>query len=161
MKKLIILALLAAATTALQASTISLSAFVTCSNCVTVSVSWANEPVPVFSVDVRSSTGQNLFPLNTGAPSTTGAILPDPQTISGLSSTVMNIITNGQISATSELPQANVTSNLLLLDSDGDVIQSTPFVAELESVPEPAAWSLVGGGLGLVLLKARKRRRTT
>jgi len=154
-----ILALLAMATTTLQASTISLSAFVSCSNCVTVNVSWANQPVPVFSVEVRDSTGNNLFPLNTGAPATTGAILPDPQTVSGLSSTTMNIITNGRISATSELPQANVTSNLLLLDNNGDVIDSTPFVAEV--VPEPAAWSLVGGGLGLVLLGARKRRRSS
>jgi|SRR5271165_1269922 len=159
MSRFMILALLAMATTTLQASTISLSAFVSCSNCVTVNVSWANQPVPVFSVEVRDSTGNNLFPLNTGAPATTGAILPDPQTVSGLSSTTMNIITNGRISATSELPQANVTSNLLLLDNNGDVIDSTPFVAEV--VPEPAAWSLVGGGLGLVLLGARKRRRSS
>jgi len=161
MSKFMILALLAMATTTLQASTISLSAFVSCSNCVTVNLSWANEPVPVFSVEVQASTGQNLFPLNTGAPATTGAILPDPQTVSGLSSTTMNIITNGKISATSEFPQANVTSNLLLLDNNGDVIESTPFVAQLESVPEPAAWSLVGCGLGLLLLGARKRRRTS
>ena len=161
MRKFMILALLAMAATTLQASTISLSAYISCSNCVTVSLSWANEPTPVFSVEVQASTGQDLFPLNTGAPATTGAINPDPQTVSGLSSTTLNIITNGKISATSELPQANVTSNLLLLDNNGDVIQSTPFVAQLESVPEPAAWSLVGGGLGLVLLGARKRRRSS
>ncbi len=160
MKKLMILAVLAMATTTLQASTISLSAYVSCSNCVTVSLSWANEPVPVFSVEVQASTGQNLFPLTIGAPSTTGAILPDPQTVSGLSSTTMNIITNGRVSVTDvDYPQANVTSNLLLLDSDGYVIQSTPFVADV--VPEPAAISLVGGGLGLVLLRARKRRRNS
>ena len=151
MRKFMILALLAMAATTLQASTISSSAYISCSNCVTVSLRGPMSPLP-FPVEVQASTGQDLFPLNTGAPATTGAINPDPQTVSGLSSTTLNIITNGKISATSELPQANVTSNLLLLDNNGDVIQSTPFVAQLESVPEPAAWSLVGGGLGLVLL---------
>ena len=135
-------------------------------NCVSVSMSWANEPPPGVSFAVVTANGnpdQVLFALNVPpVPTTTGSIVPNPQTIYGLDPTTMQIITNGQISAVGSFGVAlNDFAELDLENPSGQVIDKTVFIAQVEStaVPEPAAWPLISVGLVLVLLSAWRRRR--
>lgn len=164
MKKLLVCAAFATAATTLHASIIY-NAFISCTSCVTVSLSWANEPVPISYAEVDDSLGGFLFQLNVGSPSTTGAILPDPQTVSFLSPQSIDVISNGQagFSVGSIRPALNTFAKLDLLNVDHVVIDSTVFVASVEpaSVPEPAGWSLTCAGLALLLLRMKRHRRNS
>ena len=173
MKKFLVLVVFAAATTTLQASTIAsgsvfYSAYISCATCVTVTLSWAAQPYAVTYAEVDDAYGDFLFSLHIGSPSTTGAISPDPQTISGLSSSIIYYVTNGQagVAVASIEPQDNgpTLASLDLLDSDMNLVTPPiPFAAspEASSVPEPAAWTLAGAGLVFLLMRARIQRRNS
>jgi len=162
MKRFLLCAALALSTTTLHASLIY-SAFVSCSSCVTVSLSWANEPVGVSFAEVDDSLGNFLFSLNVPSPPrTTGSIIPNPQTISGLSRTTISVISNGQagFGLASIRPEANVFATLNLEDSNHTVIDSSIFVADVTAAtPEPAAWSLMCAGMVLLFFWMRRQRR--
>lgn len=164
MKKFLAFAVLATAATSLHASSIFYSAYISCSSCATVTLSWAAEPFPISYAEVDDAYGDFLFSLNVPFAASTGSISPDPQTVSGLSQGIIHDITNGQVgvAAASIEPAGNGTlAKLDLLDSEMDVVDSTPFVAspEVDAVPEPAAWTLAGAGLAFLLIRARAQRR--
>jgi hypothetical protein len=170
MKKFLAFAVLATAATTLHASTIAssnifYSAYVGCSNsCATVTLSWAAEPFPISYAEVDDSFGDFLFNLNVPFAASTGSISPDPQTVSGLSHSIIYDVTNGQVgvAVASIEPAGNGTlAKLDLLDSEMDVVDSTPFVASpaASGVPEPAAWTLAGAGLAFLFIRARAQRR--
>lgn len=158
------------ATTA-SAGRISYSAMVGCNDtCVTAYVQWQSEPFPVSFVEVDDNLGGYLFGLNTPfPPQTTGSIVPDPQTISGLSPDVIALISSGlstvggafstSFASVRPLGTAQVPrfANLNLLDSNRNVIDSVVFT--VNAAPEPAVWSLYGAGLGVMLVWGRFRRR--
>jgi hypothetical protein len=123
---------------------------------VTASLSWAAEPRAVSFAEVDDNLGNFLFSLNVGPPPrTTGSINPNPQTVSGLPSSTMAVVTNGQVGVF-----VNSFATLDLLDANHQLIDSTLFIADVPgAIPEPASWSLAGMGLGLAVLYARKLRR--
>ena len=159
MKRFLLCAALAVSTTTLHASMIY-SAYVSCGSCVTASLSWANEPSGVSFAEVDDSLGNFLFSLNVPFPArTTGSIVPNPQTVSGLSRTVINIVSNGQagVGAASIRPESNVFATLNLLDSNRTVVDSSLFVAAV--TPEQAAWSLTCAGMAFLFFWMRRQRR--
>src|SRR5205814_701788 len=104
--------------------------------------------------EVDNSVGNFLFSLNVGFPSTTGSILPNPQTVSGLSPHTIFVVSNGQAgvqSAAAEVaPALNVFATLNLLDSERRLVDQSLFVASPSAIPEPAVWSLMCAGMGLL-----------
>jgi hypothetical protein len=142
-----------------RASSITYSATVGCDlTCVTVYLEWANEPTPVSWAEVDDEFGDFLFSLNVPSPgSTTGEILPDPQTISGLSAAAIDDITDGAAFLDPPPPSATL---LLEAGRTGPVIDSVNFVAALPATaPEPATWASMSAGLGALFFWHWKRRR--
>lgn len=153
------------AASAVGHASIIYSAYISCGNCVTVSVSWFSEPQPVYYAEVDDNSFNPLFVLNVFPPSTTGSINPNPQTISGLPPSTLSAITGGRVvtdftgtvSALSSV-QGEGGPILALWDQHHtNIIDSVPFVAD--TVPEPAAWSLAAAGLGLLVARARTLKR--
>jgi len=169
MKKFLVCAALATVAPTLHAAMMNYSAFISCSNCVTVSLSWANENIPygVSYAEVDDNLGNFLFALQVPAPPvSTGAIAPDPQTVSGLSPTTIGLITNGLAGVPPLIPSSQdgtpMSANLNLLTSGKHVIDSQVFVATVPAgVPEPAGWSLTCAGMALLLLWTQRRRRNS
>lgn len=166
----IALAALALTAPALRAATITYNAAVGCGDtCVTVSVEWENIFPGVSYLEVDDNLGDFLFGLNTDPfAETTGAIDPDPQTISGLSPSVGELIANGAAGLGGDESDSLFLSgaqgddtptyaNLVFEDSNGDVIDEVRFSGL--AVPEPAAWSLTGVGLGILFAFGRAHRR--
>jgi hypothetical protein len=169
------LAVLALVAPGSQAASLSYNAGIGCGDtCVTVSLEWVSWPDPIGYVEVDDNFGDFLFGLNTGSPTDTGAILPDPQTISGLSPEEVDLITDGEV-ITADV-QSAITANVeivsygdsptsanLCLKSSSEATTCDAgtefFLATLASTPEPAAWSLTGGGLALLFAWRQWRRR--
>jgi hypothetical protein len=149
-------------------ASISYSAYVSCGNCVTVYASWFSEPQPVYYAEVDDPFGNPLFVLNVLTPYvTTGSIQPDPQTISSLPPTTMYAVTNGMLNTLSDpdppsslTTQQTALADLTLFGAGHVPIDSTAFVASVTSVPEPAAWTLLGAGLALIVARSRISRRS-
>ena len=167
MIRFLTLAVLAAATTTLHAS-IMYSAFISCPNCVTISLGWTGEPTPVSWAQVNDLNGAFVLSLNVGPPPRqNGFINPNPQTISGLSQHDMFVITGGQVGVFSVASPFSPIANMTLwtaMPSEGTgggiLIDSTPFIADVDVVPEPAVWSLTGAGIALLVLWKRRRRNS-
>jgi hypothetical protein len=173
MTRLILAAVFLIGTSVLHAASISYSAFISCSNCVTVSLSWANEPTPISFAEVDDNFGNFLFGLNVGAPRTTGSIVPNPQTVSGLSPVVISIISggggnvatalsDGQFGVLVNEPVLGDRAILNLLDADRNIVDSTSFIATIGQeggVPEPGGWSIAAMGLGVLVFCARRLHR--
>jgi hypothetical protein len=163
------LAVFALAVPASQAASITYDAGIGCSDtCVTVSLVWSSWPFPIGYVEVDDNLGDTLFVLNTDPATETGAIDPNPQTFTGLSPQDIYDISDGGIitadirnlmisPATSPIPAylcLKTSSEAATCDAGTDV-----FIATAASTPEPAAWSLTGGGLALLFVWRRWRRR--
>ena len=140
--------------------------------CVTVSLEWVGLPTPVSFAVIEDNLGNTLFSLSAPFPgSATGSIVPDPQTISGLSPSEIATITNSQAVPAIQGVDSNalVTTGeptyaiLYLEDASHNDIAQVQFIATTasvgSSVPEPAAWSLFGTGLGLLFVLGWARRR--
>ena len=153
-----VLAVLAMAAPSLPAATIigdpQYNATADCNNaCVTVSLEWQGAPTPVRSVVVDDSLGDFLFSLTVPFPgSTTGSIVPDPQTISGLPSAVIAAITNS-------VTYTYLGSTLVIAPAGVNAFPSSPPNPAPFSLPEPAAWSLTAAGLGLLFVWDRARHQ--
>lgn len=151
-KTFLVCAGLAMAATNLRAA-IMYSASIDCQqSCVTVSLSWAAEPFPVYYAAVDDNLGNVIFALTLGpsAGQTTGSILPNPQTVSGLSPDMIGVISNGQAELSLQEIKPGLVGGGL-----GKEIDTTPFIA----IPEPAAWSLTAAGLTFLFLCAGALRR--
>jgi MYXO-CTERM domain-containing protein len=170
--RFITLAVLALAAPASQAATITYDAFVGCNNtCVTVDLEWSSWPTPIGYVEVDDDFGDFLFGLNTPPfGETTGSILPNPQTISGLSPGTIALIENGGstvggLDAPDLITFADAsvpTYANLCLDSSGpedDCDAGVERFVATTSAPEPAAWSLTGAGLALLFAWRTRRRK--
>ncbi|HEY6344379.1 MAG TPA: PEP-CTERM sorting domain-containing protein [Bryobacteraceae bacterium] len=141
-----------------RASSVTWNATVDCSlTCVTVSLEWVNEPFPVGWAEVDDALGDFLFALNVPQPgSTTGSILPDPQTISGLSPTEIFDVTDGMAGVD---PPAIPAEFVLKECQTCSVITSVAFVASLPAtVPEPTTWASMSAGLAVLFFWHWKRR---
>jgi hypothetical protein len=180
--------MLAATVPALNAASISYDATLGCGDtCVTVYLEWANLPAPVSFVEVDDLFGNFIFALNTPFPPvTTGAILPDPQTISGLSPSDVFAISNGAVGipafesfasfslqsfdrvtinelppcATSGEGSSGAGANLVLKDASCNPVATVFFVAvqSPSAVPEPETWALAGAGLAILSFFGWRRK---
>lgn len=154
---------------AANAAPITYTAVLGCgSTCVTVALSWVNMPVPITTAEVQDNFGETLFSLNVPSPPvSTGSIIPNPQTVFGLSTTTVRLITNGQpIASAGSLVAAEALAddlcccqptyaNLVLANKDEGISISQRFVAT--DVPEPATWSMLGAGIGLLLWRSSSK----
>ena len=144
-----------------HASSIIYSASVDCGlTCVTVSLEWVNEPTPVGWAEVDDAYGDFLFALTVPQPpETTGAILPDPQTISGLSSETVDDVTDGMAGLDPPVGFLSAATLLLKECQTCSVIDSVNFVAALPATtPEPSTWGSMSAGLAVLFLWHWKRR---
>ena len=177
MRRFLAFAVFVTAATTLHASSISYTAFVSCSSCVTVYLSWFAEPSPVYYAEVDDSSGNSILYLNVPYPAvSTGSILSDPQVFSGLPGSTLSVLTHGQVGinglASIESIASEKTTPAILQSSAGctnfpcldlwdqghqNIIDSTPFVAV--AVPEPGVWTLTATGFGLLLVGGRRLRR--
>jgi PEP-CTERM motif len=141
-----------------RASSVTWSASVDCSlTCVTVSLEWVAEPFPVGWAEIDDALGDFLFALTVPQPaSTTGSILPDPQTVSGLSPLEIYDVTDGMAGVD---PPTIPAALVLKQCQTCSVIASVDFVASLPAaVPEPATWASMSAGLAALFFWHWKRR---
>jgi hypothetical protein len=139
-----------------RASSVTWDATVDCSlTCVTVSLEWVDEPFPVGWAEIDDASGDFLFALTVPSPaSTTGSILPDPQTISGLSPEEVYDVTDGMAGV--DAPP--IPAELVLKQCQTcSVIDSVAFIAALPT-PEPATLASMSAGLAVLFFWHWKRR---